>query len=168
MRRNRVQGRCQAERKNGNVVFLAEALRGVSDLLSGLEGEAGKTLETVKLAVRRARLEDAVGKKNEALGRAQFAPNQGVHLIGNEAEGQCRWRAEFATGEIGRNVARVSERVLAGERDADAARGGKAEVALRDENVVETGENVAGIVGGLATQSAENHGDTHRRRQTFS
>ncbi len=43
----RAQGRRQVERQNGNVVFLAEALRGVSDLLSGLEGEAGKTLETV-------------------------------------------------------------------------------------------------------------------------
>jgi hypothetical protein len=46
MRGNRVQGRRQVERDSGDVVFLAEALRGVSDLLSGLEGEAGKTLET--------------------------------------------------------------------------------------------------------------------------
>ena len=62
-----MQGRRQAERENGNVVFLTEALRGVGDLLSGLESKAGKSLETVKLAIGRARFEYAVGEKNEAL-----------------------------------------------------------------------------------------------------
>ena len=65
-------------------------------------------------------------------------------------------------------MAGVRERVFAGECDADAAGGGKAKLALRDENVVEAGENVAGVVRGLATQSAENHGDTHGRGQALS
>jgi hypothetical protein len=37
--------------------------------LGGLEGKAGKTLETVNLAVGRARLEYTVGEKNKALGQ---------------------------------------------------------------------------------------------------
>ena len=94
--------------------------------------------------------------------------NRGIDLIGNEAEGQRRRRTELAAGEIRRNVAGVRKRVLAGERDANAARSGKAKLALRDENVIEPGENVAGIMRCLATQSAENHGDTHGRCQTLS
>ena len=43
--------RLQVECENGNVVFLAEALRGIGDLLSRPKSETEKTLETVKLTV---------------------------------------------------------------------------------------------------------------------
>jgi hypothetical protein len=62
----------------------------------------------------------------------------------------------------------IRNSVFAGECDSNAARSGKAQFALCNENVVEPRKNVSGIVGGLATQSPENYGDPHGRRKTYS
>ena len=45
--------------------------------------------------------------------------------------------------------------------DPDAASRGEAELALRDQRVVEPEKNIAWIMRGLAAQHAEDHGDAH-------
>ncbi len=65
-------------------------------------------------------------------------------------------------------MAGVRESVCAGGGDLNAAGGGEAELALRDEDVVEAGENFAGVVRGFAAEGSEDHGDAHGCGETFA
>ena len=58
-------------------------------------------------------------------------------------------------------MTRIRQNVFSGEGNPNAAGGGEAQVALSNQRVVESEQDLARIVGGLATQSAKDHRDTH-------
>lgn len=98
----------------------------------------------------------------------EAALHEFVGLVGNEAEWESGWGGDLASGEIWGDVAGVCEPVFAGGGDLDAAGGGEAELALGDEDVVEAGENFAGVVRGFAAEGAEDHGDAHGCGESLS
>ncbi len=65
-------------------------------------------------------------------------------------------------------MAGIRQSVLAGEGNPDAASSSEAELALRDQRIVEAEENLARVMRGLATKSAEDHRHPHGRSQTLS
>ena len=118
-------------------------------MLRGLECNWSDALEAKQLAFRVARFDDAVGHQHQRLMRGQASGDGRVVLIGREAKRQGRRGLDFGPVDVRSDVARVGQRLLAGESDADAAGGSEADLALRDERIVEAEEDLAGIVRGF-------------------
>ena len=83
----------------------------------------------------------------------EAAVHELVCWSGTKTEWESGWGGDLASGEIGGDVASVREPVFAGGGDLDTAGGCEAELALGDEDVVEAGENFAGVVRGFAAES---------------
>ena len=64
-------------------------------------------------------------------------------------------------------MASIRQSVFPGEGNPDAS-SSEAELALRDQRIIEAEENLAWVVRGLGTKSAEDHRDAHGCSQTLS
>jgi len=76
------------ECENGDVVFLAKVLGGLSNLSGNFEGKRGETVEAVEFSPFGACLDNAIRHQDQLFMRSQLSCEFGITLIIGKAEGQ--------------------------------------------------------------------------------
>src|ERR1019366_816584 len=148
---------CDVEGDDGDVVILAEALRGLGDVVGGFMADLLRTLEAEEFTLRVSGLDDTVGEKYEAIALVELEADLLVDDVGDDSKRQARRQFHLAAIAVGAQVAGVRNRHHAAGIDAGTEASGEAGHGISRCNCawpsdctehyhVEVVENGAGVV----------------------
>ena len=136
----------QCKGEHGDVVFLSEASSSFGDFTGGKLREVAEALESIEFTGTGTCFGHAIREQDDSFSAFQGSSDELIALICCDSERQRRRREHFVSGDIRGDVAGIGEGEFSLERNANTARGGKPELSLSDEDIVEACEYVGWIV----------------------
>ena len=101
MLRLKNSGGSKTDGEHGDIVLLAEGLRGGSDLCGGTAADGAGTFEPEELASRVARFENAIGEEGEAVLGLKVEDGLGVLRRAGDAEREAGFNGDLGAVPVG-------------------------------------------------------------------
>src|SRR6266568_2393737 len=149
--------------EHGDVVFLAERLRGSCDAVGGLRADIAGAIEAVELARGVRRFYYTIGKQSQRFAGRKCELSLGVFNVGGDSEGKAGVGGNFFTAPIRRKVAGVGHGDGAVGGDSCAETSDEAAVLCIENLLVEARKQRCGteIFGSQRSQRADGESPGH-------